>query len=63
MPHELISALALVFSIFIMWVQRKSIIELESEIWELEKAYKTETGKPFKRSSNVNTKEVRNASR
>ena len=48
MTWDLITSLALIFSIVIMWVQRKTIMELERDVWELEKTYKELTGKPYR---------------
>lgn len=48
MIWDILPALALIFSVFIMWIQRKTIMELESEVWEIEQAYKNETGKVYR---------------
>ena len=47
MVSDIITTLALMFSIFIIWFQRRTIFELEKDIWELEKAYKLETNKVY----------------
>ena len=47
MTWDIITSLALLFSIFIVWIQRKTIFELERDVWEIETAYKNETGKVY----------------
>ena len=47
MTWDIVTALALIFSIIVTWFQRKTIFELERDIWEIETAYKNETGKPY----------------
>lgn len=47
MTWDIVTALALIFSIFLMWIQRKAISELERDIWEVEQTYKELTGKPY----------------
>ena len=47
MTWDIITSLALIFSIFMMWIQRKTIFELEHQNWEIEKAYKEDTGKVY----------------
>ena len=47
MTWDIITTLSLISSIFVMWFQRKSILELEHDIWEVEQAYKNEVGKPY----------------
>lgn len=47
MNLDVITTFALIFSIFIVWIQRKSIMELERDVWEIEHAYKAKTGKPY----------------
>ena len=47
MTWDIITSLALIFSIFMMWIQRKTIFELERDMWEIETAYKNEIGKPY----------------
>jgi len=47
MTFDVITTLALISSIFVMWFQRKSIMELERDVWEIENAYKVKTGKPY----------------
>lgn len=47
MTWDIVTSLALIFSIFIVWIQRKSIFELERDIWEIEQAYKKEVGKAY----------------
>lgn len=44
MAFDIITTLALIFSIFVVWIQRKAIFELERDVWEIETAYKNETG-------------------
>lgn len=45
---------SVVIFILIMWFQRKTILELENEVWELEQAYKKETGKHYISKSRLN---------
>lgn len=47
MAFDIMTTLALISSIIIIWFQRKSIMELERDTWEIESAYKNETGKPY----------------
>lgn len=47
MTWDVITSLALIFSIFMMWIQRKTIFELERDMWEIETAYKNETGNQY----------------
>lgn len=47
MTWDIITTLALIFSIFLTWIQRKTIFELERDIWEIETAYKNQMGKPY----------------
>jgi len=47
MTWDIITSLALFFSIFIVWIQRKTIFDLEHDVWEIEQAYKNEVGKPY----------------
>ena len=47
MTWDIITSLALFFSIFIVWIQRKTIFELERDAWEIEQAYKNEVGRPY----------------
>lgn len=47
MTWDIITTLALTFSIFTVWIQRKTILELERDVWEIETSYKNETGKPY----------------
>ena len=47
MTWDVITTLALLLSISIVWIQRKTIYELEREIWEIETSYKNETGKVY----------------
>ena len=47
MTWDIITSLALIFSITITWFQRKTIFELERDVWEIEQAYKQEVGKPY----------------
>lgn len=47
MAWDLFTSLSLVVSVIIMWFQRRTIFELERDIWEIEKAYKKVTGKPY----------------
>lgn len=39
-----IIALSFLFSVIVVWFQRKTIFELERDVWEIEKAYKEKTG-------------------
>lgn len=47
MISDIIQIFGLLGCIIIMWFQRKTIFELEKDIWELEKAYKKETNKVY----------------
>lgn len=47
MNWDIITTLALISSIILIWFQRKTIFELERDVWEIESAYKKETGKPY----------------
>lgn len=47
MTWDIVTSLALIFSIFIVWIQRKTIFDLERDVWEIETAYKNETGKVY----------------
>ena len=47
MTWDIITSLALIFSITITWFQRKTIFELERDVWEIEQAYKQEVGKQY----------------
>lgn len=47
MNWDIITTLALISSIILIWFQRKTILELERDVWEIETAYKNETGKPY----------------
>jgi hypothetical protein len=47
MVFDVITSLALISSIIIIWVQRKTIMNLEQEIWQLEQDYKRDTGKVY----------------
>jgi hypothetical protein len=47
MTWDIITTLGLIFSIFSIWIQRKTILELERDVWEIETAYKNETGKVY----------------
>lgn len=47
MNWDIITSLALIFSIFIVWIQRKTIFDLERDVWEVEQAYKNKVGKPY----------------
>lgn len=47
MTWDIIVTLSFMFSIFTIWIQRKTIFQLELDIWELEKTYKELTGKPY----------------
>lgn len=47
MTWDIITTFVLLISIFIVWIQRKAISELERELWEIETAYKNETGKVY----------------
>lgn len=47
MTWDIMTSLALIASITAMWVQRKTILQLERDIWEVEKSYKEVTGKPY----------------
>lgn len=44
---ELIISMSFFLSVVIIWIQRKSIFELERDVWEIEKAYKEKTGVPY----------------
>lgn len=54
MNIEIITTLGLVSSIIVMWSQRKSILQLERDIWDLEQSYKKETGKVYRRKHTNN---------
>lgn len=47
MVFDVITSLSLISSIIIIWVQRKTIMNLEQEIWQLEQDYKRDTGKVY----------------
>lgn len=47
MAWDIMTSLALISSIIIMWFQRKTIFQLENDVWEIEKSYKSVTGKPY----------------
>lgn len=47
MNWDIITTLALISSIILIWFQRKTIFELERDVREIEAAYKKETGKPY----------------
>lgn len=47
MNWDIITTLALISSIILIWFQRKTIFELERDVWEIESAYKKETGKTY----------------
>ena len=47
MITDVIQIFGLFGCIIIMWFQRKTIFELQKDIWELEKAYKAETNKVY----------------
>jgi len=47
MTWDIVTTLALIFSIIVTWFQRKAIFELERDVWEIETAYKNETGKTY----------------
>lgn len=47
MTWDLFTSISLIFSIVLIWFQRRTIFELERDIWELEKAYKLETNKVY----------------
>lgn len=47
MQWDIITTLALISSVILIWVQRKAILELERDVWEIEMAYKKEVGKPY----------------
>ena len=47
MIWDVIVSLSFIFSIFIIWIQRKTIFELERDAWEIEQAYKNDTGRPY----------------
>ena len=44
---ELIISMSFFLSVVIIWIQRKSIFELDRDVWEIEKAYKEKTGVPY----------------
>lgn len=48
MVWDLIQIFFSTFSIFIIWVQRKTIFQLQNELWELERAYRNEVGKFYR---------------
>lgn len=47
MNWDIITTLGLISSIILIWFQRKTIFELERDVWEIETAYKDVTGKPY----------------
>lgn len=47
MQWDIITTLALISSVILIWVQRKTILDLERDVWEIENAYKKEVGKPY----------------
>lgn len=47
MTWDIVTTIALIFSIFMSWIQRKTIFDLERDMWEIETAYKNETGKQY----------------
>lgn len=48
MNWDIITTLALISSTILIWFQRKTIIELERDVWEIEIAYKEKIGKPYR---------------
>jgi hypothetical protein len=53
MIFDVITSLALISSIILIWFQRKSIISLEQEVWQLEQDYKNDTGKVYRRKDRI----------
>ena len=53
MTFDIITTLALISSIIIIWVQRKAILSLEQEVWEIEQDYKNDTGKVYQRKGRI----------
>lgn len=53
MIFDVITSLALISSIILIWFQRKSILSLEQEVWQLEQDYKNDTGKVYQRKGRI----------
>jgi hypothetical protein len=53
MTFDIITTLALISSIILIWFQRKSIMSLEQEVWQLEQDYKNDTGKVYRRKGRI----------
>lgn len=47
MMVDIIGILGLLGSIILIYFQRKSIFELEKNLWEIEKAYRKDVGRPY----------------
>lgn len=48
MGMDLFTIFVLAFGMTIIWLQRKTIFELQRDVFELEDAYKKETGKVYR---------------
>lgn len=53
MIFDVITSLALISSIILIWFQRKAIMSLEQEVWQLEQDYKNDTGKVYQRKGRI----------
>lgn len=48
MGIDLLTIFALIFGAVIIWAQRKTIFELQRDVFEIESAYKEETGRVYR---------------
>jgi len=53
MNWDIVTLPTIIIFMVILWFQRKTILELEQEVWDLEQTYKQDTGKVYVPKSRI----------